>query len=325
VTRDIRTATGASLYPLEALDREPGVSWEFIGADARELLPRHIAGYDAVIIYSARVTRATLESVAPPLLFARLGVGLDDVDTEACTAAGVLVTITPDGVRRPMAAAAMAFLLGLSHSIVQKNNIVRSGRWDRFAYIGKGLSGRTLGILGFGNVGRDLCSLAEPFGLRRIASDPYAQPNNDVAWVDLETLLRESDFLCITCPLTEQTRHLLDASRLALMKPGAYLINVARGPIVDQQALTAALAEGRLAGAALDVFEQEPVDGGDPLLSLDNVILAPHSIGMTDEMLAEGGRSACESVLAVMQGRVPRYTANSEALNHPRLAGRFRR
>jgi phosphoglycerate dehydrogenase-like enzyme len=324
VTRDIRTTEGGSVYPLTPLANAEEVSWEFVREDAEELLPTHVEGFDAVIVFGARVTSATLDCPEPPVLFARLGVGYDTVDVAACTAGGALVTITPDGVRRPMAAGAMAFLLALAHRLTEKDRLVRSGSWDRFACIGTGLTGRTLGILGLGNIGRDLCRLAEPFGLRRIACDPFVEPFDGVSLVDLERLLRESDFVCVTLPLTAETYHLLDAERLALMKPGAYVINVARGPIVDQQALSAALAKGQLAGAALDVFEEEPLDATDPLLQLGNVVVAPHAIGLTDELFAESARSACESVLAVAEGRAPHYIVNPEALEHPRLRTRLR-
>jgi D-3-phosphoglycerate dehydrogenase len=135
-------------------------------------------------------------------------------------------------------------------------------------------------------------------------------------------LFTESDFLVVVCPLTDETRKLINAERIALMKPTAFLVNVARGLIVDQQALAAALRDGRVAGAAVDVFEREPVDPGDPLLELDNVILAPHAIGFTDEIFRGSGQSACRSVLAVAQGRVPEHVVNRGVLDHPRLRTR---
>jgi D-3-phosphoglycerate dehydrogenase len=266
------------------------------------------------------VTAATLAGADRLRVLARLGVGYDTVDVDACTKAGVLLTITPDGVRRPMASSAMAFVLALAHRMLQKDRNVRLGGWDRLEQAGVGLTGRTLGLIGVGNVGRDVVALSEPFGMRRIAYDPYlgtAPPG--VELVPLETLMREADFAVILCPLTDETRRLVNAERLGLMKPTAFLVNVARGPIVDQAALTEALQERRIAGAALDVFEREPPEPDDPLLSLDNVILAPHAIGLTDEIFRGSGRSACRSVLAVARGRVPDYVVNRDALDHPRL------
>lgn len=327
VTSDIVREDGSLVYPIDRLlSIAEGVEWELLPG-AEELGRADVAGRDAVIVFWPRVTAETVAGGEDerPLVLCRLGVGYDRVDVDALTEAGVLLTITPDGVRRPMAAGAMAFVLALAHRVVQKDRLVREGRWDRFAHVGEGLTGRTLGLLGLGNVGRDVCALAGPFGMRRLAHDPYAEPLEGVELVDLETLLRESDFLVVACPLTDETLRLLDAHRLALMKPTAHVVNVARGPIVDQRALTEALAERRIAGAALDVFEREPIDPDDPLVALENVVLAPHAVGLTDELFAESARSACEAVLAVAAGRVPRYVVNPDALAHPRLRRRLGR
>src|SRR5262249_48237363 len=157
--------------------------------------------------------------------------------------------------------------------------------------------GRTLGVIGLGNVGREVFDLAKPLGMRHLAHDPYpAAAVEGVELVGLETLLGESDFVCVCCALTPETHHLLDEARLALLQPTAYLINVARGPIVDQKALTEALTQRRIAGAGLDVFEQEPIDPDDPLLALDNVILSPHALCWTDGCFRAIGESACRSI-----------------------------
>jgi phosphoglycerate dehydrogenase-like enzyme len=234
----------------------------------------------------------------------------------------VLVTITPDGVRRPMAAGAMAFVLALAHRLHEMDRHVRAGGWDRFAHVGVGLDGRVLGLIGLGNVGRELAGLAAPFGLEIVAADPAPRDvPAGVRLVELDELLAGADVVVIACPLTAETHHLLDARRLALLRPSALLVNVARGPIVDQTALAEALAEGRLAGAALDVFEQEPITADDPLLRLDNVLLAPHAVGLTDEIFRLTGASVARAVEAVASGRVPAHLVNPEALAHPRLAG----
>jgi phosphoglycerate dehydrogenase-like enzyme len=320
VTVDIRGDDGSPVFDLGLLDDAEEVQWQFLGEDVRELTASDVSGYEAVIVFSPSVSAATLETDEPPILLARLGVGYDRVDVDACTQRGVLLTVTPDGVRRPMAAAAMCFILALAHRVLEKDRHVRSGRWARFLHPGTGLRGRTLGLLGLGNVGQDLICLLEPFEMRLLANDPYIDnPPTGVELGSLEKLIREADFLVVLCPLTDETRHLIDARRLAQMKRSAFLINIARGPIVDQAALTDALRARRIAGAALDVFEQEPIDPADPLLSLDNVILAPHAIGVTDEIFRGSGRSACRSVLAAADGRVPEHVVNPEALAHPRL------
>ncbi len=290
-----------------------------------DLKPEQVQGYDALLILSPHVTAATLKGADRLAIIARFGVGYDSVDVEACTRHGILLTITPDGVRRPVAAGALAFLLALSHRLTRRDRAARAGRWhERYAEMGTGLTGRTLGVVGLGNIGRELLRLIAPFGMRHLAYDPYARPGDSdgtpaVELVGLDRLLREADFVCITCPLTAETHHLISAERLALMKPSAYLINVARGPIIDQKALTEALRTGALAGAALDVFEDEPPQPDDPLLLLENVILAPHAICWTDECVRGNLRSACESIADVAAGRVPKHVVNPEALAHPRL------
>jgi len=320
VTAEVQQEDGSTVYDLSLLEEAPEVEWRFLSDQASELDRQHVDGLDAVVVFMGRVSAQTLSGPHPPLVVARLGVGYDTVDVDACTERGVLLTITPDGVRRPMASAALAFMLALGHALPQKDRHIRAGGWNRFAYGGVALTGRTLGLIGVGNVGADLVALVAPFGMRCLAHDPYVHdPPRAVELAQLETVFAEADFVVVCCPLTEETRRLVNAERLALMKPTAFLVNVARGPIVDQAALTRALQERRIGGAALDVFEQEPIDPGDPLLSLDNVVLAPHSIGLTDELFRESGRSACRAVVDVARGRVPACVVNPEALRHPRL------
>jgi phosphoglycerate dehydrogenase-like enzyme len=195
--------------------------------------------------------------------------------------------------------------------------------------MGTGLVGRTLGQLGIGNIGAEVFRVARPLDMRFIAFDPYADATVaatlGVELVDLETLFKESDFLSISCPLNDETRHIVNAERLALMKPTAYLINTARGPVVDQKALYETLKAGRIAGAGLDVFELEPTPPGEPITQLDNVLLAPHALCWTDECFAGIGAADVAGVLAVMQGEVPRGIVNREITGRPgwqaKLAG----
>jgi D-3-phosphoglycerate dehydrogenase len=322
VTDDVRGADGLPVYDLSLLDHAPGIEWEWMRSHG-VLEPADLAPYEAIVLFHPEVRARSMRGLEQLRLVARLGVGVDNIDVDACTAAGTLVTTTPDSVRRPMAAGAMAFVLALAHRVTEMDRHVRGGAWDRFAHVGMGLDGRTLGIVGLGNVGRELAHLAGPFGLRIVAMDPF--PTNVPEGVELgqlDALLGAADVVVVTCPLTDETHHLIDANRLALMKPTAYLVNIARGPIVDGAALAEALRAGRLAGAALDVFELEPVDPNDQLLTFDNVILAPHAIGLTDELFRLGGRSACRAVLAVAEGRLPEFPLNPQAApelaKHPR-------
>jgi phosphoglycerate dehydrogenase-like enzyme len=226
-------------------------------------------------------------------------------------------------VRRPVAEGIVTLLLGLTHHLTQLDTLVRSGRWhEKARYTGIGLAGRTLGSIGVGNIGAELFRLIRPFGLGRLlAYDPYVPAGSyaelGVEQVSLDTLLEASDFVCINCPLTPQTRHLIGEPELRRMRPTAFLINTARGPIVDQAALTHALQAGWIAGAGLDVFEQEPVPADDPLLQLDNVILAPHGIAWTDAMVRGNSVEACENVLAVFKGEVPRNIVNRAVVERP--------
>jgi D-3-phosphoglycerate dehydrogenase len=329
LTRDFLKADGTPAFGdigLGLLDEAVGVSWDYLGENTRELAPEQVRGYDALLVLAPRVTAATLDGADRLKIIARFGVGYDSVDVDACTQRGVLVTITPDGVRRPVATSALTFLLALSHRLLEKDRLTRAGRWaDKVDVMGIGLTGRTLGLIGLGNIGREIFTLARPLGLRHLAYDPYASVEAakavGVELVDLETLLGTADFVCICSALTKDTFHLIDASRLGQMKPTAFLINVARGPIVDQRALIVALRERRIQGAAIDVFEEEPVDLRDEILTFDNVIVTPHGICWTDECFFGNGRSAGEAILDVAAGRTPRYVVNRAALEHPRWKG----
>ncbi|MBM4436363.1 MAG: dehydrogenase [Actinobacteria bacterium] len=221
-------------------------------------------------------------------------------------------------------------LLALAGKLTRKDRAIRGGRWqDKRVHTGLGLAGKTLGIIGLGNTGADVVRLVAPFGMRCLAHDPYADRALAgalaVTLVDMTTLLRESDFVSVNCPLNEQTRHLLGAAELALMRPRAYLINTARGPIVDQADLTAALSAGRIAGAGLDVFEREPIAPDDPLLQLENVILAPHNLCWTDECFLGNVAAACAGVLQVAHGNPPPHLVNPAVLERAGFQAKLRR
>jgi phosphoglycerate dehydrogenase-like enzyme len=316
---------------LDALQGKPGVTHEFLAENTPELRADQIRGYDALAVLAPRVSAATLEGADRLAVIARYGVGYDSVDVPACTACGVALTITPDGVRRPVATGVMTFVLALAHRVFDQDRAIRAGEgWSRkLELMGYGLTGKRLGLIGLGNIGSEVARLAKPFDLQPIACDPYVAPERaaelGVPLVDLETLLATADFVVVVCALTPETRHMLNAERLALMKPTAFLINTARGPVVDQVALTAALREGRIRGAALDVFEQEPIDPNDPILALDNVIATPHALAWTDEWAYITGRSAIDSMLAIAAGSVPKYLVNKEVINVPAFQEKLRR
>jgi D-3-phosphoglycerate dehydrogenase len=326
VTRDFLLPDGSLGFGdigLDLLDRA-GIAWEFLAGSEAEIPPEEARPFDGLLVLAPRVTERTVGEPGRLKVVARFGVGYDNVDVAACTRAGVLLTVTPEGVRRPVAVAALTLLLALSHKLLIKDRLARTGRWsERLAHTGQGVTGRTLGIIGVGNIGRELAMLARPLGLTVIGHDPQVSAEQaagaGVEPLPLDEVLRRADYVCICCALTPETRHLLNAERIALLKPTAYLLNVARGPIVDQAALYEALRDGRIQGAGLDVFEQEPVAPDDPILALDNVILAPHALCWTDECFGLNGRSAIGSLIDVAQGIIPRHVVNPDALAHDRL------
>jgi len=262
---------------------------------------------------------------APNLtVLARHGVGYDKVDIEAATDNDVMVCITPAGIRRPVAEGALTLIFALAKRLFAKDRLVRKGRWqDKIFYMGNELQDKTLGSVGLGNIASELFMLVKPIGMRLLAFDPFVSQDYadtlGVTLVDWETLFRESDFISVNCLLNEKTRGMIGAKEFALMKPTAYFVNTARGGIVDQKALTEALREKRIQGAGLDVFEVEPIEENDLLLELDNVILAPHAIGWTDEGFRNIGMMNCQKMIQVSRGEIPDDIVNKKVLERPGL------
>lgn len=322
ITRDNLKPDGKPLFDealLKVLD-DPRIEWEFLPRFEAELSAETAARYDALAVMLGNVTRRTVSDPNRRLkLIARFGVGYDTVDVSALTDNGVLLTITPEGVRRPVASSALTFILMLAHRVPLKDRLVREGRWaERVNHVGTGLSGRVLGSIGVGNIGSELFRLAMPFAMKYLACDPYVTPESvaplGVKLVDLQTLLRESDFVCVNCPLNEQTRHMIGPRQFALMKPTAFFVNTARGPIVDERALHEALTEKKIAGAAIDVFEHEPTADDDPLLELENLIVTPHHVCLTDECINGVAASVFGACRDLAHGRVPRNVVNQQVL-----------
>ena len=329
---DFRKPDGSPTFPdfdLAPLRSAPGLEMAFLEA-ANPLRADQIADFDALILLTPRFGSESIHPNGRLSVVARFGVGYDNVDVDACSAAGIALVITPDGVRRPVAVSVMALMLALTGKLMIKDRLTRAGPEafnQRGQHMGVGLVGRTLGALGVGNIGAELFRLAKPFDMTFIAHDPFADAGIaaelEIELVGLEDLFRRSDVLSVNCPLTAETRHLVNAERLALMKPTAYLINTARGSIVDQKALTRVLAERRIAGAGLDVLEAEPPDVSDPILKLDNVILAPHALCWTDQCFAGNGAADVRAVIDVQHGRAPRGVVNRQVLDLPRFRARL--
>src|SRR2546423_7002440 len=331
ITRDTLRADGTSIFDQRALRifDEAKLQWEFIPENVEELTAAHGAQYDALCVLNPKVPAAVVSAPDSRVrIVARMGVGYDSVDVKACTENGVILTNTPDGVRRPVATSILALILALSHKLATKDTLTRTGRWSETTnHMGVGLTGRTVGSIGVGNIGGELFRLLAPLDMVHVACDPYAKAEDAaklrVRLTDKETVFREADFVCVNTPLTPETRGFIGAREFSLMKPTAYFINTARGPIVEERALYAALAEKRIAGAALDVFEVEPVAQDNPLLKLENVIVTPHSICWTDEFFRNNAESAFRSVVAVATGKTPTFVVNRDVLQYKDVRARL--
>ncbi len=329
---DFRKADNSPVYPdfdLAPLKSAPGVEMEFL-EPSDPIRADQVAEFDALILLASRFQRASIHPNGRLAVVARFGVGYDTVDVEACTEAGIALVITPDGVRRPVAVSIVTLMLALTGKLMAKDRLTRegaSGFARRGEHMGVGLVGRTLGSLGIGNIGAELFRLVKPFDMRFIAHDPAADAmvaaKLGIELVGLEDVFRQADVVTVNCPLSLATRHLVNAERLALMKPSAYLINTARGPIVDQAALTEALRARRIAGAGLDVLELEPPDPNDPILKLDNIILTPHALCWTDQCFAGNGAADVKAALDVQHGREPRIVVNKAVLGSERWRKRM--
>jgi phosphoglycerate dehydrogenase-like enzyme len=322
VSREFLNARGAFNWGdigLGRIDAEPGLSWEMIPSAGIEAAASDLADYDALLILRQPIDEALLAALPRLRHVSRWGAGLDRIDLDACTRHQVLVTSTPLGGKRPVAAAAMTALLAAMHRLPQKDRLVREGRrGERAEHLGTGLTGKTLGILGLGHIGREFARLIAPFEARLVAYSPQARPQDAAALgvelIGLDALLASADAVVVTTSLRPETRGLLSAEKLALMKRSAFLVNVARGEIIDEAALAACLASGAIAGAALDVFHQEPLPVSSPLIGLDNVILAPHALAWTDEIIAGNAADAIGSLIEVHRRQRPRFVANPAVL-----------
>ncbi len=316
LTHDLLTPGGLPSFgsaPLQLLS-QPGLDlqWEFIPESISEITPQIMARYDGLYVNTPRVTAASVAGKDLRVkIVARHGVGYDSVDVKALSDKGVMLTNTPVAIQRPVSVAALTFILAIAGRLIEKDRLTRQNRWnERTNFMGLGLTTRTVGVIGIGGIGRELLKLARPFGWRMLAADPYVDASviSELGGekVALDDLMQQSDFVVITVLLNDKTRHLINADKLKRMKSSAYLINMARGPVVDELALIAALRDGTIAGAGLDVFEQEPIAPDNPLLGMDNVLLAPHSLCWTDECFDHMAREGLGCIVDFAQGKRPR-------------------
>lgn len=321
VTRDLFDEEGKSVSPgsgPSVLDQLLDVEWDKFQEYLTEVTPEQAKGFDMVISFAPYWTRPTLSGCEQLLSIHRGGVGYDMVDVPACTDTGVALFIIPSAVRRPVATGIMALMLALATHLRIKDICIRAGKWEegRKKYPGIGLAGKTLGSIGIGNIGHELFRLVKPFNMKHIACDPYITQESvkdiNVQLVDMDTVLAQSDFLNISCPLNEKTRHLLGEKELKKMKKAAYLINTSRGPVIDEVALVRALRENWIQGAGIDVYEQEPTPTDNPLFQMENVILIPHSIGLSDEFFTTMWEEITKQVRQMINGEKPETLVNPE-------------
>ncbi len=319
---DMKVLVADELSPqgIETLRQATGLSVEVkLGLKPAELKAL-LGGYQALAVRSAtKVTADILEGAGGLKVIGRAGVGVDNIDVEAATRRGIVVMNTPGGNSMAVAELTMAMLLALPRQLVQAATSTKAGKWEkkRFAS-GHELFQKTVGILGLGNIGSLVAQRCLAFGMRVLVYDPHPSEaarklGLSVKFVTLEELVRKADFLTIHVPANDQTHHLVGAALFAQMKKGAYLVNCARGGIVDEAALATALQEGRLAGAAMDVFATEPVPANHPLLALDNFLATPHLGASTEEGQLACANQLAEQLVEFLQRGVVRNAVNAPA------------
>jgi D-3-phosphoglycerate dehydrogenase / 2-oxoglutarate reductase len=274
-------------------------------------LARELADADVLVARRDYVGRATLDLASRLRGIVTPGVGVEKVDVEAATERGIVVANSP-GNSVTVAESALLLMLALAKQMPMWIDAARAGSEPTSAMRGMELHGKTLGLVALGRIGRVTAGLGRAFGMRVLAYDPYVETSDLAELVSLDDLLRQSDFVSLHPVLTPETFHLINAPRLALMKPTAYLINTSRGGVIDELALIEALRQGRPAGAGLDVFETEPPAVDNPLLSMDNVIGTPHGLSHADESLRRCAAMTEENVLAIVEGRMPPYLVNRQ-------------
>lgn len=333
VSRDFLNPDGTRSFDEEAwniLQASSNIEIQFLDqAAAMPVTQNDVRQFDVLLIKRNPVSASALDPAlsdskpgARLRLLARNGAGYDHIDVDACTRAGIMVSVTRQAVAHSVASSVLALMLAFSHRLPERDRMTRAGQWSRrWAEHGTALRGRTLGVIGLGNIGLEVFRLSSPWGMRHLGYTPRPDAAKykglDIELTDLPTLLRNSDFIALCCPFTDQTHHLIDAAAFELMRPNAILINTARGEIVDEAALVSALKEQRIAGAGIDVYETEPPRHDHPLFSFDSVILGSHNLAYSDELNRAANRAAVDAVMAFAAGNIPQDLVNPQVLVHP--------
>jgi D-3-phosphoglycerate dehydrogenase len=284
-----------------------------------DALKEIIKDYDALVVRSAtKVTKEVIQAAVKLKVIGRAGVGLDNVDLEAATAKGIIVMNTPAGNTISTAEHTFSMILTLSRNIAQANISMKKGEWKRSKFMGVELYSKVLGIVGFGRIGSEVAKRALSFGMRVLAYDPFLSAqvaeSIGVQIAELKEVLQESDYITVHTPLTDETRHMISDKEFGLMKKNVRIVNCARGGIIDESALVKAVKEGKVSGAAMDVFENEPLAADSELLKLDNVITTPHLGASTEEAQVNVAIEVAEIVRDALLGRGIRNAANYPCL-----------
>ena len=302
---------------VELLKAQPG--WDVVVSNPKEYA-EHLPTAEALIVRSAVKVNAEVLAKAPKLrVVGRAGVGVDNVDLPAATAAGVLVMNTPGGNAISVAEHTIALMLSLARAIPQASASTKSGKWEKKKFLGSELRGKTLGIIGLGSIGREVVKRALPFEMRIIAHDPYVSSltaaDLHIELVDLKALYQQSDYISLHMALTPETQKLLSTEAFNSMKPTVRIINCARGELIDTAALNEAMAAGKVAGAGLDVFEKEPPAADDPILTQENLLATPHIGGSTEEAQEIVGVRIVEQIVEYLQHGVAINAVNMPTLS----------
>lgn len=311
---------------------QAGIRWEAMPPQPNGIVTVEAADrYDAILALGIRFTDESVAGAQRLALISRWGVGYDNINTTALTANNIALSITPSSVRRPVAEAILTYVFALTTNLPMQDKLVRSGQWrEDLPVLGRNIKGRVLGSLGCGNIAQELFRMVQSLGFSRlIACDPFVDPRKleglNIELVSQEELFRQSDYLCVNTFLNDSTRGLVDEHHLRLMKPTAYVINTARGPIINQRAIAKALNEGWIAGAGLDVFEVEPLPADDPIRDCPNTIFSPHGLPWTEEITHGNSIESCNNIVAVSRGEVPDSVVNRDVLTHPEFQDKIRK
>lgn len=311
---NILVASKISEEAIELAKKERDVDIDFRPDISEGELEKEIRSYDAIVVRSRpKVTRKAIENAEKLKVIARAGIGVDNIDVSAATEKGIIVINAPEATTNTVAEHTFALILALARKITLANESMKKGRWEKNKFMGVEIKGKTLGIVGLGRIGSRVAELGKAFGMHVIAYDPYISEERalklGVELKSFEDVVKNADFLTLHVPKTQKTINLISEKELKMMKKSAYLINCARGGIVDEKALYSSLKNREIAGAALDVFEKEP-PGNKELLSLDNLIATPHLGASTVEAQSSAGLIVMEEVLNVLHGKIPRNIVN---------------